>query len=72
LKLPAEPSAVTERKNLIRQRALNCHWSSLLREPDIEMRSGGLFDVTVYALDRDHGPEIEAAVRSAFYKDKEN
>jgi hypothetical protein len=32
----------------------------------VELVGSGLFEVTVYALDREHGPVIEAAVKDAF------
>jgi small-conductance mechanosensitive channel len=64
--LPPNPAEVSQRKLTIKSRALNCHWSSLLREPRVELLGSGLFEVTVYALDREHGPVIEAAVKDAF------
>jgi ribosomal protein L35AE/L33A len=49
---------------LIRRAALYCHWSSVARDPDLSP-AGGVIKVTVFALDREHAPEIESAVRAA-------
>jgi hypothetical protein len=69
--LPPNPASATDRKTKIKHHALNCHWSSLLREPRVELVDSGLFEVTVYALDRDHGPAIEAAIKEAFATNEE-
>lgn len=49
---------------LVRQAALVCHWSSVARDPELRFTEHALH-VTVFALDRDRAPEIEAAVRAA-------
>jgi hypothetical protein len=54
-----------ELKALIRLHALNSHWSSIARQPDVEATSGGAFEVTVFALDADHAADVEATVRRA-------
>lgn len=51
-------------KTLIRQRALLVHWSAISRTPEISVTGEGV-EVTVYAIDADRGPEIEAEVRRA-------
>lgn len=43
--------------------AMNSHWSSVLREPEVEAVAGGGVRVTVFALGGEHGPAIEAVVR---------
>ncbi len=41
------------------------HWSAIARTPIIDPRDDGGFDVTIFALDALHTPDIEAAVREA-------
>lgn len=53
-----------EARALVRRAALLSHWSVPAREPEIA-GSGDALDVTVFALDADHAPEIEARVRRA-------
>ncbi|KIG13822.1 hypothetical protein DB30_07535 [Enhygromyxa salina] len=48
---------------LIKGLAMNSHWSSVVREPEVEALAGGGVRVCVFALGREHGPAIEAAVR---------
>lgn len=55
----ADPLALM---SAIKHLALASHWSSLLREPEVEAESGAL-RVHVFALGREHGVAIEAAVR---------
>ena len=56
--------AVLRTRETIRRTALNHHWSSLAREPQIVLEPTALI-VTVYSLDEIHGTEIEATVRHA-------
>jgi small-conductance mechanosensitive channel len=56
---------VVDAKNRIRQAALRSHWSSVTRDPDVTFLGNDLFEVSVFALDTDHGPAIEDAVRQA-------
>ncbi len=63
-RLPRPPSALAETYDRIRRTALNHHWSSLARDPQIELQGMELV-VTVFSLDAVHGPAIEAAVRVA-------
>ncbi len=51
-------------KTLIRQRAMLVHFSAVSRLPEVSV-SGETVEVTVYTLDADHGPDIEAEVRKA-------
>jgi len=46
----------------VRQTVLLCHWSSVSRQPVIEPGDDGL-DVTVFALEPDHGVSVERFVR---------
>lgn len=49
---------------LIRRAALLSHWSSVARDPELRL-DGTVLHVTVFALDRDHAPEVEDSVRAA-------
>ncbi|EDM75803.1 hypothetical protein PPSIR1_34722 [Plesiocystis pacifica SIR-1] len=62
LALPAslEPSPALR---ALSQAALASHWSSLVRPPELEALGGGRVRVHVYALGREQGVVIEAAVR---------
>lgn len=63
-KLPVPPEvSVPDAKAVVREQALRSHWAALSREPEVQLVDDDTFEVTVYALDVDHGPEIEAAVR---------
>ncbi len=48
----------------IKQLASTSHWSSVARAPELEVLAGGRVIVHVYALGREQGPAIEAAVRA--------
>lgn len=48
----------------IKQLAMSSHWSSVARMPEIEVLGGRRVIVHVFALGREHGPAIEAAVRA--------
>ncbi len=56
--------SLAETKALVRRRALLVHWSAVSRLPELVATDEG-FEVTVYAIDADHGPDIEAEVRRA-------
>ena len=47
----------------IKRLALSSHWSSLIRDPEVEPLAGGRVEVHVFALGREHGPDVEADVR---------
>lgn len=47
----------------IRQLAMLSHWSSVARPPVVVIGEGGDHEVTVFALEAERGPEIEAFVR---------
>lgn len=51
-----------ELKARVRRSAMLVHWSAISRTPEIALSDGQL-EVTVYAVDPDRGPDIEAAVR---------
>lgn len=57
--------SIVELRSLVRQHALNCHWASIAREPDVETTEDGTLEVTVFSLDADHSPDVESAVRRA-------
>jgi small-conductance mechanosensitive channel len=50
-------------KSIVWAAALNDHWASLKRDPQVDIASDGSLDITVYALTPDHGPLIEQSVR---------
>ncbi len=50
---------------LVRRAALGSHWASIVREPEVAAGPDGELKVTIFALDLDHAPEVEAAVRRA-------
>jgi small-conductance mechanosensitive channel len=60
--------SVVDAKTRIRHAALQNHWTSLVREPDISFGNDEQLEVSVFALDVDHGPAIETAVRAALAK----
>lgn len=63
VRMPASLT-LTATKSLIRQRAMLVHWSVISRQPEVSVTGEGI-EVTVYAVDADRGPEIEAEVRRA-------
>ncbi len=62
---PPEGLALPKLRALVCQHALGSHWASIAREPDLEMTADGTLEITVFALDADHAPDVEAAVRQA-------
>jgi hypothetical protein len=67
IQLPAGMQAWRGRE-LARRAALNCHWSSAARDPDVEVLPGGELEVHVFPLDSARGPDIEDAVRGALQR----
>ena len=49
--------------------ALNDHWASLKRDPQVDVAADGSLEVTVYALTPDHGPVIEQSIRDQLYRE---
>jgi hypothetical protein len=49
----------------IQKSALLCHWSSIVRNPEVRLMGQRAFQVTVYPLVTERAPEIEARVRAA-------
>jgi small-conductance mechanosensitive channel len=62
LDVPAKLSA-GEVKDAVRQAALREHWASIACDPVITHTGGTRYEVAVFALDPDHGGDVEAAVR---------
>ncbi len=62
IEAPEKTDFSTLKRDLI-QAALRCHWASVVHAPKVELREGGAIEVSVYALDADHAPIVEAAVR---------
>ncbi len=56
---------LADAKARIRHAALRSHWSSLTRDPEIALAENNTLEVSIYALDADHGPDIEMAVRES-------
>lgn len=54
-----------EARQTIRRCALNSHWSSVVREPSIELDHAGGFSVTVFSLAPNLGILIERSVQGA-------
>ncbi len=50
-------------RQAIRESALLCHWTAIAKQPEIVNLEQGAVDVTVFAVDSELAPEIEAAVR---------
>jgi len=57
-----EAGSTSSVKADIRRRALLVHWSAASREPEVTV-DGKELEITVYCIDPDRGPDIEAAVR---------
>ena len=57
--------SVVDLRALVRDSAIRCHWSSIVREPEIQTAGEGELEVTVFALDADRGATVEAVVRAA-------
>lgn len=49
----------------IQRSALLCHWSSVVRSPEVHVLPRGSFQVTVFPLVAERAPEIEQRVRHA-------
>lgn len=62
IQAPTDLDFATLKRHVIRS-ALRSHWASVVHEPKVERREGDSIEVSVYALDADHAPEVEAAVR---------
>ena len=60
---PEKTDFSTLKRDVI-QAALRCHWASVVHAPKVELREGNTIEVSVYALDADHAPIVESAVRS--------
>jgi hypothetical protein len=58
-------SSIGDVRRVARESALLCHWASVVRDPELVAVGPSEFEITVFALDRDHAPEVEAAVRRA-------
>ncbi len=53
---------VVEARRAIRRHALNSHWHSVVREPQVRLRDKGVFVVTVFSVAPNLGHRIEAEV----------
>ena len=66
LELPPTLPSLDAKRSVWRS-ALNDHWISLKRDPQVDIAADGSLDVTVYALTPDHGPLIEQSIREQLY-----
>jgi hypothetical protein len=64
LEQPADADFAHLKRHVIRA-AMRSHWASVVHAPKVERREGNHIEVSVYALDADHAPVVEAAVRRA-------
>ncbi len=58
------PVVLADLTSVVRRAALGCHWSSIARLPEVRGVDGGL-EITVFALEAERAPEVEARVRAA-------
>jgi len=65
----ATPGAFSELRARVVEAALLSHWCAFTREPEVRPLRDGCVEVTVFALDASHGPDIEAAVRTGLSND---
>ncbi|MBV1862724.1 MAG: mechanosensitive ion channel family protein [Nannocystaceae bacterium] len=61
---PQDVDFVSLKCHVVRS-AMRCHWASVVHEPKVERRERDTIEVSIYALDADHAPVVEAAVRRA-------
>ena len=45
---------------------MSSHWSSVVREPQLEPQTSTRVSVRVFALGREYGPAIEAHIRKHY------
>ncbi len=62
IEAPEDLEFATLKRHVIRA-AMRCHWASVVHEPKVERREGETIEVSIYALDADHAPVVEQAVR---------
>jgi small-conductance mechanosensitive channel len=60
--------SVARAREAARVAALNAHWSSVARDPEVDVVGDGTMEVHVFPIDPAHGHEVEADVRSALLK----
>lgn len=58
-------AAMLESKIRVREAAAASHWSSIAREPEVHMVDDTTLEITVYLLNADRGPTVEAQVRAS-------
>jgi len=54
--------SVSDTRQAVIEGAMCSHWASIVREPQITPLGNHLYEITVFALAADYGPEVEAAV----------
>lgn len=58
-----EEESFPELKQRVVHAAMRCHWASVVHEPKVVLDADGRVEVSVYAIDADRAPALEAAVR---------
>lgn len=58
-----------ELERRVREAAFFCHWASVKRKPEVSISETGDLEITIFALDDQHAPAVEAAVRRALCSD---
>lgn len=58
---PGESFPVFKRR--VVQAAMRSHWASVIHEPKVVLAADGRVEIGAYALDADHAPALEAAIR---------
>jgi hypothetical protein len=64
LEQPADVEFARFKQHVVRA-AMRSHWASVVHEPKLTRREGQTVEVNIYALDADHAPVVEAAVRKS-------
>jgi small-conductance mechanosensitive channel len=64
------PTSVTmsDARSSLRLAISQCHWASLVREPELAVLSENTYEVTVFSLAAERSAEIEAAARASLEK----
>ncbi|MCA9621325.1 MAG: mechanosensitive ion channel [Myxococcales bacterium] len=63
-------TTLAELKAAIRLHAMLAHFAAVSRAPEFVVADDGELEVTIYTIDPDRGPEVEALIRAALPHDK--
>lgn len=64
LRTPVNVS-VADARQAVLEGAMCAHWASVVRPPQVKPLGNHEYEISVFALDPDHGPDVEAAVLHA-------